>query len=71
MGYNPQESLHYKYHGYTVRGTPNCPLIFIFLRIFIFVANLRKYNSLSNTNLEIFKKMVVWVDVSPFQMGYF
>ena len=32
MGYYPQESLYkpYKYHGYTVRGTPNCPLI-IFL----------------------------------------
>ena len=32
MGYYPQESLykHYKYHGYTVRGTPNCPLIHIF-----------------------------------------
>ena len=30
MGYYPQESLYkpYKYHGYTVRGTPNCPLIF-------------------------------------------
>ena len=29
MGYYPQESLYkpYKYHGYTVRGTPNCPLI--------------------------------------------
>ena len=28
MVYNPQESLYkpYKYHGYTVRGTPNCPL---------------------------------------------
>ena len=28
MGYYPQESLYkpYKYHGYTVRGTPNCPL---------------------------------------------
>ena len=31
MGNNPQESLEntintYKYHGYTVRGTPNCPL---------------------------------------------
>ena len=28
MGYYPQESLSkpYKYHGYTVRGTPNCPL---------------------------------------------
>ena len=27
-GYYPQESLYkpYKYHGYTVRGTPNCPL---------------------------------------------
>ena len=27
MGYYPQESLYkpYKYHGYTVRGTPNCP----------------------------------------------
>ncbi len=25
MGYNPQE-IHNKYHGYTVRGTPNCPL---------------------------------------------
>ena len=27
--YCPQESLYkpYKYHGYTVRGTPNCPLI--------------------------------------------
>ena len=26
--YYPQESLYkpYKYHGYTVRGTPNCPL---------------------------------------------
>ena len=30
MGYYPQESLYkpYKYHGYTVWGTPNCPLIF-------------------------------------------
>ncbi len=29
MGYYPQESLYkpYKYHVYTVRGTPNCPLI--------------------------------------------
>ena len=29
MGYYPQESLYkpYKYHGYTVRGTSNCPLI--------------------------------------------
>ena len=29
MGYYPQESLYkpYKYHGYTVRGTHNCPLI--------------------------------------------
>ena len=29
MGYYPQESLYKpsKYHGYTVRGTPNCPLI--------------------------------------------
>ena len=29
MGYYPQESLYkpYKYHGYTVRGTPNCPLM--------------------------------------------
>ncbi len=29
MGYYPQESLYkpYKNHGYTVRGTPNCPLI--------------------------------------------
>ena len=29
MVYYPQESLYkpYKYHGYTVRGTPNCPLI--------------------------------------------
>ena len=36
MGYNPQESLQnkiniyiyiHKYHGYTVRATPNCPLI--------------------------------------------
>ena len=29
MGYYPQESLYkpYKYHGYTVRGTPNCALI--------------------------------------------
>ncbi len=29
MGYYPQESLYkpYMYHGYTVRGTPNCPLI--------------------------------------------
>ena len=29
MGYYPQESLYkpYKYHGYTVRGTLNCPLI--------------------------------------------
>ena len=28
MGYYPQESLYkpYKDHGYTVRGTPNCPL---------------------------------------------
>ena len=28
MGYYPEESLYkpYKYHGYTVRGTPNCPL---------------------------------------------
>ena len=28
MGYYPQESLYkpYKYHGYTVRGTLNCPL---------------------------------------------
>ena len=28
MGYYPQESLYkpYKYHGYTVGGTPNCPL---------------------------------------------
>ena len=28
MAYYPQESLYkpYKYHGYTVRGTPNCPL---------------------------------------------
>ena len=28
MGYYPQESLYkpYKYHGYTVRGTSNCPL---------------------------------------------
>ena len=28
MGYYPQESLYkpYKYHGYTVRGPPNCPL---------------------------------------------
>ena len=28
MGYYPQESLYkpYKYDGYTVRGTPNCPL---------------------------------------------
>ena len=32
MGYYPQESLYkpYKYHGYTVRGTPNCPLITTF-----------------------------------------
>ena len=31
MGYYPQESLYkpYKYHGYTVRGTPHCPLIFV------------------------------------------
>ena len=30
ISYYPQESLYkpYKYHGYTVRGTPNCPLIF-------------------------------------------
>ena len=36
MGYYPQESLYkpYKYHGYTVRGTPNCPL-----RFGIFVSN--------------------------------
>ena len=29
-GYNPQESLgeHNKYHGHTVKGTPNCPLNF-------------------------------------------
>ena len=27
MGYNPHESLeNTNYHGYTVRGTPNCPL---------------------------------------------
>ena len=27
MGYNPQEFLeNTNYHGYTVRGTPNCPL---------------------------------------------
>ena len=34
MGYYPQESLYkpYKYHGYTVRGTPNCPLTFPFLK---------------------------------------
>ncbi len=39
MGYNPQESLGntintYRYHGYPVRGTPNCPLITV--RLFAF-----------------------------------
>ena len=31
MGYYPQESLYkpYKYHGYTVRGTPICQLLSI------------------------------------------
>ena len=42
MVYYPQESLYkpYKYHGYTVRGTPNCPLIitiYIYNTIYILV----------------------------------
>ena len=34
MGYYPQESLYkpYKYHGYAVRGTPNCPLNYVSFR---------------------------------------
>ena len=37
MGYYPQESLYkpYKYHGYTVRGTPNCPLSIYSASMFI------------------------------------
>ena len=37
MGYNSQESLQKQniYHGYTyVRGTPNCPLKFLFVHLF-------------------------------------
>ena len=44
MGYNPQESLenttNTKYHGYTVRGTPNCPLIVTFQHTGWFMRNL-------------------------------
>ena len=36
MGYNPQESLENtinKYHGYTVMGTPDCPLTWVLTKL--------------------------------------
>ena len=41
MVYYPQESLYkpYKYHGYTVRGTPNCPLIHDGLATQVYLGN--------------------------------
>ena len=39
MGYYPQESLYkpYKYHGYTVRGTHNCPFyVYVYTNIYIY-----------------------------------
>ena len=45
MGYYPQESLYnsYKYHGYTVRGTPNCPLIDVICNMIHIIAKYTYY----------------------------
>ncbi len=56
MDYNPQESLEntintYKYHGYTARGTPNCPLnILQYIYISIYSTHPLRFQSFSHAS---------------------